>query len=112
MATKRRDDRRNEEKADKPQKTEKYEKEISRSETVKERKPLEKKTESVSDDKKAEKEKQIKEPRKGAPITAEVSEKAVNFVKELVVKMGIEAEVLSTVEDNELHIEIKQTTVR
>ena len=75
---KRRDDRRNEEKADKPQKTEKY-----------------------------EKEKQIKEPRKGAPITAEVSEKAVNFVKELVVKMGIEAEVLSTVEDNELHIEIK-----
>ena len=36
---KRRDDRRNEEKADKPQKTEKYEKEISRSETVKERKP-------------------------------------------------------------------------
>ena len=104
---KRRDDRRNEEKADKPQKTEKHEKEISRSETVKERKPLEKKTESVSDDKKAEKEKQIKEPRKGAPITAEVSEKAVNFVKELVVKMGIEAEVLSTVEDNELHIEIK-----
>lgn len=92
---KRRDDRRNEEKADKPQ------------QTVKERKPLEKKTESVSDDKKAEKEKQIKEPRKGAPITAEVSEKAVNFVKELVVKMGIEAEVLSTVEDNELHIEIK-----
>lgn len=104
---KRRDDRRNEEKADKPQKTEKYEKEISRSETVKERKPLEKKTENVSDDKKAEKEKQIKEPRKGTPITAEVSEKAVNFVKELVVKMGIEAEVLSTVEDDELHIEIK-----
>lgn len=53
----------------------KVRKEISRSETVKERKPLEKKTESVSDDKRAEKEKQIKEPRKGAPITAEVSEK-------------------------------------
>lgn len=104
---KRRDDRRNEEKADKPQKTEKCEKEISRNETVKERKPLEKKTENVSEDKKAEKEKQIKEPRKGAPITAEVSEKAVNFVKELVVKMGVEAEVLSTVEDDELHIEIK-----
>ncbi|MCH5164530.1 MAG: KH domain-containing protein [Clostridiales bacterium] len=100
-----RHEERREEKHERPEKKEERRERPVREQRVEERKerPHQPRKEAPVQ----QKEEVVREPRHYEPITPELVKKAEDFVTELIAKMNIEANIDTSVEDGELHINLK-----